>query len=363
MKSQQKHLLSFVLLTVGLAFSLQAQVTLTTTWDTAGKSLGQRATIVIGDQIDIILSAPGSGTQPINFPKMDDFGQNDIVPVAQRYDTVKAGDGSMLQRQITTVTCFEVGKHALGGLPAALADGHGAWQTLTMNDSLYLTVNDYPGVDTTKADIKDIAAPLREPFTFWEIFRWVLLAAAAATIVLIVIHIVKSRKAHKPVLSLKPKTPPVPPRQQALRDLESLRQDHLWQRGKTKEYYTQLTDIIRNYLKRRYKVDSTEMTSDQTLDAFASCAGHSADRATLLRQMLRTADMVKFAKAEPQSYEHDQSLNDAVAFVSLEPEPPQPTSKAAASHIANSNASDAPAVPHAAKAPTEASSPSTENKE
>jgi hypothetical protein len=320
MKSHKNHFLLFILLSTSFAFSSQAQVTLNAVWDTAGKDLGQKTTIVIGDQLNIVLSVPKTGLQSINFPKLDDFSQNGIVPVSQHYDTIKTNDGSLLQRQITTVTCFDQGLHAIGGLQVQWMDGNHNMESILMTDSLSLIVKDYPNVDTTKAEIKDISGTISEPYTFWEIFRWILLVAVTGGLVWLIRHIIKNKKEQKPIITLKPKTPPIPPKQQALQDLETLRRSEMWQQGRIKEYYTQLTDIVRNYLKRRYRVDSTEMTSDQTMDAFASCSGFTSDRAILLQQMLRTADMVKFAKAEPQSYEHDKSLNDAVAFVSLEPD-------------------------------------------
>lgn len=291
----RKHIIILAFVALGAAAAAQPRANMQ--WDTAGVLLGRQTAIVIGDQLDVVCEG--------SFHAMEEYGQNGITPLLQRLDTIMGADGKPLVRQFTTVTCFDPGEHKLG---------FGA-------DSLTLLVNDYPGVDTTKADIKDIANIFREPHTFWEVFRWILLGMAVAAAALLVAYALKRRKEHKPLVVLKPAAPPLPPKQRALNELEALRTRELWKQGRVKEYHTDLTDIVRRYLKERYGVDSTEMTSDQTLEAFAASEGCTADRAALLRQMLRTADMVKFAKAEPLPYEHERSLSNAVAFVQAEKEP------------------------------------------
>ncbi len=316
MKRFLKKLSSLTLFCIAFSLSSPAQTQLHATWDTAGHNLGQSTTIVIGDQVDIILSLSDIGNRPINFPSMEVFQQNGIVPIAQRRDTIQS-----TQCLITTVTCFDEGTHALGGLSAQYMDDRHDMQQVSFLDSLYLTVNDYPNVDTASLEIKDIADILHEPYTFWEIFRWILLAIAVGGAAWAIYYMVKNRKKIEPAALLKPKAPSLSPKQKALQDLEQLRLQRLWQSGKIKEYYTLLTDIVRLYLKECYRIDSTEMTSDQTLDAFSGCMGYSMERENLLCNLLRTADMVKFAKAEPPAYEHDKAFSDAVSFVDLEKEP------------------------------------------
>ena len=84
-----------------------------------------------------------------------------------------------------------------------------------------------------------------------------------------------------------------------------------------KEYHTRLTDIVRNYLEETYGIQSTEMTSDQTLEAFQGTAVCTEQTSSMLSQMLQTADMVKFAKSQPLPYQHDLSMKQAVEFVKL----------------------------------------------
>ena len=244
-------------------------------------------TLVIGEQRVLTIAKT-----PL-YPTLDDLSHNDIVAVRQWTDST---DGTLF----TTLTSFEPGEHWLH----------------VGDDSVLLTVNDVANVDTTSADIRDIAGLLRQPYTFWEIFRWVLLGLALLALAAAVWFAVKRLKAHKPLISI-PQAPPMPPDTKALQALESLRQRQLWQQGKVKEYHTDLTDILRNYLEEAYHIQSTEMTSDQTLEALQESPANVADSVQLLRQVLQTADMVKFAKSEPLPHQHDLSLTNAVNFIRL----------------------------------------------
>ena len=249
--------------------------------------------IMLGEQTTLTVS----GTD--QFPTMDYLAQNDIVPIMQRFDTI---NGKVQQH--TLLTCFEEGEHYI---------------KLSPNDSLRLTVNDVTGVDTTSLDIRDIESYMKEPITFHEVYRVytfvISVLGIIAFIILLICYFVRRSRLKEMQEEEKPKAPPLPADIKAISSLEKLRVQQLWQQGKVKEYHTTLTDILRTYLAESYGIQSTEMTSDQTLEAFETTSACNADTEALLRQILQTADMVKFAKSEPQPYEHDRSMADAKQFV------------------------------------------------
>lgn len=304
-----KRILAILLfaLTLGVC---QAQKVVTLSWDTTHVTLGKHATITIGDQLNLVVEVSNIdlSSQHVIFPTKEDLSRSHLELVSQSYDTVSQSGQSATVRQVNVITCFDEGEYTIDSIAVQWSDA-----PVYSNDVLTLKVMDVANVDTVKAEIKDIADVMREPYTFWEIFRWVLLALGVALIVVAAIFVSRRIKANKPIISL-PAAPPVPDYQQALNDLEKLRVRNLWQAGFQKEYHTELTDILRLYLNRRFGIDSAEMTSDQTLEAYAErqVSQESYDR---LRHILRTADMVKFAKAEPQPYEHDRSMADAKIFV------------------------------------------------
>lgn len=255
------------------------------------------ASIVIGSQTELTIA------QTDHYPTPDELSQNGIVAVRQWFDTAMGTQHSL-------ITSFEPGEH---------------WLHIG-DDSILLTVRDVAEVDTTTDQIRDIADIEAVPLRFWDVARWVVLVLLILLVAAAVWYVVRRIRQRKPIIQLS-KAPPLPDHEVALNALETLRRKQLWQQGAIKEYHTELTDIVRQYLEARCGITSTEMTSDQTLEAFV--AWWQRNRGTddrqpeqLLEDMLRTADMVKFAKSEPLPYEHDRSMTEAVELVqTLTPKP------------------------------------------
>lgn len=273
----------FLALAIVLATHLSAQVTTNSRYSFRLDT----ASLLLGDQIILCIEDPDP------FPSMDDLSNNGMLAVSQEFDTAT-------KTLYTAMTSFEPGEH---------------WLHVGA-DSVLLTVNDVEGVDTVSADIKDITAILRQPYTFWEIFRWVLLAPGVAGLIVGGIFLYRRSKEKKLKTLFIPKpSPPLPPHERALKALEALRTRQLWQQGLVKEFYTELTDIVRRYLEEAFGIPSVEMTSEQTLDYFKNAQVYTPELYNLLHQMLDTADRVKFAKSEPLPHQHDFSLSNAVEFV------------------------------------------------
>lgn len=249
-------------------------------------------TILLGDQTTLSIQRAHT------YPSTDQLSQNGIVALSQKFDTAN-------NTQLTTLTSFEPGEH---------------YVKLSPDDSLLLTVLDVE-VDTTSAEIRDIAPIEKVPYTFWEIFRWVLLALVVLALAFAGWWIWKKWKSGK--VSDWFANVPVDtrtPEERALDRLETLRQSQLWQSGKAKEYHTELTDAVRTFIEEATGIHATEMTSDETVEAVESgeWKAESGDRKVMsdrLRTIFTTADLVKFAKSEPLPHEHDRSMSEAVQFV------------------------------------------------
>lgn len=119
------------------------------------------------------------------------------------------------------------------------------------------------------------------------------------------------RKGRVPLL---PKKKPIPPFEEAMSRLEALKQKQLWQAGQDKEYYTELTDILRVYIFRRFGINAVEMTSSQII---ATLRRNEETRAVneQLNMILEVADFVKFAKMRPLPDDNERSMSRAVNFV------------------------------------------------
>lgn len=242
-------------------------------------------TIALGDQTTLSIQ------RALTYPSTEQLSQNGIVALSQNYDSTQ-------HTLYTTLTSFEPGTH---------------YVRLSEDDSLMLTVLDVD-VDTTSAEIRDIAPIEKVPYTFWEIFRWILLGLGILALAFGGWWFWKKWKSGKVSewLSNEPVDTRTP-EERALDNLESLRQKQLWQSGRVKEYHTELTDTVRTFIEEATGIRATDMTSDETIEEMES-KKWTVDN-SLLRDIFTTADLVKFAKSEPLPHEHDRSMSEATEFV------------------------------------------------
>ena len=272
--------------------------------------------IIIGDQTLLHIRAEGVGKSHIVFPSLAELTQGPIEALDFSMDTtIKGGSISQIE-QIVVVTSFDTGKHLIDNIAVKVVNGRDSIIMTISDSSLILSVDYLSSADTNKCEVKADIGNISEPFTFWEIFRWVLLGLLVVAIIVGLWWVVSRRKADKPIIVM-PKSKPVSPDRRALADLEALRRKELWQKGRIKKYYTDMTDIVRRFLHNMYGMPAGEMTTRQTLRAFHNISDWSEESESLLRRLLQSADMVKFAKSQPADYEHDQAMQYAIDFVRL----------------------------------------------
>ena len=164
---------------------------------------------------------------------------------------------------------------------------------------------------TAIEDIVDIE-PAAQPLAPKKSFPWLLIAVGVVVAALLIWWLLRRRKKNgeeSPRI-----TDTRTPEERALDRLEELRQGQLWQSGRVKEYYTELTDTLRVFIEEATGLRATEMTSEECVNALM-CKCMSADTTTLLREVFTTADLVKFAKSEPLTHVHQRTYDDAVEFV------------------------------------------------
>lgn len=269
-------------------------------------------TMLIGDQVQFTVEIAKDLNQDIWFPDFPDGKLTEKIEIlAQSGVDTLARDG----RDVTIarhfmLTSFDAGIHMLTRFPLLYLDKN-ITDTLYVPDSLRLMVTTFE-IDTTTMSIYDIKEPMDTPLIFSEIKEAVgytvlglLLAAAVAY------YIVRRRRRKA---NYRPKIN-VPAHVRAIEELERVHAEKLWQSNKHKQYYTRLTDIIRGYIDERYGIDAPEMTTDQTIAALAASSDVSDSLRATLRELLSTADYVKFAKYTPSAMENEDMYRNAYYFV------------------------------------------------
>jgi hypothetical protein len=170
---------------------------------------------------------------------------------------------------------------------------------------------------TNLTAITDIKGVYKAPIWWWGILRWVLVALVLCGVSVAIYYLIAyvQRRKQEEMLDVVNTEPLRPADEVAIEKLDIIREKKIWQQGQLKEYYTQLTDVVREYIDRRFEVSSAEQTSDETLRAMRPLLNERKDLYEDLRKMLTLADLVKFAKWSTTPDENELSLRSAYKLV------------------------------------------------
>lgn len=260
----------------------------------------------IGEQVTLRLFAEGKSGNRITFPAIPDTFNSLEVVDRSALDTLKVTTTDSFRfSQTLRITSFDSGFHVLPPFPFLLNDK----DTLSTEAEL-LEVRTI-AVDTTKA-FKDIRPVFDPPFDWRELIPYLIGLVVMGVIVFLVVRYLRKRKPNTDQPEIE--APSIPAHLLALQELEELEKAKLWQQGAYKQYHIRLTEIIRNYIDRRFNIASMEFTTDETLNALRNIQLPS-ERLRPLEMLLRIADMVKFAKAIPVGPENEASLSAARQFI------------------------------------------------
>lgn len=298
-----------ILFSVLTALTVKSQVEVHAVLDSNSIRIGEQT------KLDIYLryDATANKKLEIQWPVIEDTLKKEIEVVnITKVDTFpdKSNPNMVQQHVQLTITSFDSGYYAIPPFKFILNKDT---TSPLVTEPLLLMVNTMP-TDTALAKIKDIKPPYDEPFDWrWYLpyFYWAL-AVIVVAIILIIILVKLSKR--KPVEIVVDDTPKIPPHVIAFDALEKIKQEAIWKEGRTKEYYSAITDTIRLYIEERFKINALELTSDEILHIFKSQVIDTESK-NKLRQILTLSDFVKFAKQIPIEAEHTLTLNNAFEFV------------------------------------------------
>lgn len=271
----------------------------------------QQYTIRIGDQTKLFISVHQPAKVHVDFPKLTDTITGKVlIAKANKPDTAydKDSHDAFTVTQSYLITSFDAGTYTIPAFSIGSQSG------VLKTNELTLQVETVK-VDTTKA-IYDIKQPMTVAYTFWDWLRdnWYWVAGPLLVIVVVIAMITYLWKRPKTVPVVQVAKPAAPPHTIALNRLKELRDKKLWQQEQVKQYYIELSDIVREYVEQRYEIKTHEKTTDEIFASlkYTDIAGESKE---LLRQILVLADLVKFAKEKPLPADNEQSMDSAIALV------------------------------------------------
>ncbi len=137
----------------------------------------------------------------------------------------------------------------------------------------------------------------------------------AGAILFLVLYSIKRKKKNLPVFSRPPK-PKEPAHVVALRELDRIKEEKIWQKEKIKAYYSEITEVLRIYIEDRFEIPAMEQTTDEILTSFRNRKELLSEKSLAnLSQILSLADLVKFAKYIPLPDDHNLTLVNSYFFV------------------------------------------------
>jgi len=269
-----------------------------------------RSTILIGDVFhysvlvthdpDVKIQSPSLGTN---------LGQFEIRDY-KVLEPVKT-DSQIVEQTNYTLSTFDTGEFEIPPLKIDFTTAADSTVKSIKTKPIKITVQ---SLNPDQAgDIRDIKPPLEPPKQYGRIILLASIILAALLLALFIFYYIKRRKAGKSLIPRKEK-PPRPAHEIALEALEKLVQSDLLATGKVKEYYIQLSDIVRQYIGNRYYIYAMEMTTSQLLDEMRS-EGIDDEYIEMMQEFLNNSDMVKFAKYIPTDDENQKTTQIAFDFV------------------------------------------------
>lgn len=270
-----------------------------------------RESILIGEQLELSLRLSASAADSMRLPQFSDtlIKQVEIVS-ASNVDTTFEGSNLSVKvlTQNLTLTSFDSGYHAVAPLKS-MVNGQ-----IVESNPFLISVETVP-IDTAKG-IYDIRGVAQVPFSWMEWFKenWFWFAIVAAVLLIIVVFVIWFQRKPKKVIE-EPKIPVRPAHEIALERLNILEGKNLWQSGKTKAFYSELTDILREYIEERFQIPAMEQTSDEIIRSMKHNPSFSSALIEKTHQVLFLADLVKFAKENPVGSENDQNLALVRTFI------------------------------------------------
>jgi hypothetical protein len=271
--------------------------------------------IFIGGQIDLTLEVSQPSDVHIQFPAYTDTVVKAVEVVdASPIDTLKLENNRLVLTQQYRITSFDSGLHYLPPIRFELAQDDYKRHFETEGMAL-MVMNPFQDVDPEKG-LQDIKAPVDAPFSLAELLPylpWVALYAVIIIAIILGVYYYYNRKL--PIGIVKREKVKEPPHVVALRHLEKIKADKLWQRDQVKKYYSEMTDTLRHYIEERYQLPAMESTTEEILRAIQQVDLPDAHTYDKLKDVLELADFVKFAKFKPLPDENDLSMINAVFFV------------------------------------------------
>jgi len=278
-----KKILFYLLFTTSV-FAQQKQVT--TSIDTTKNKIGAEFKLTLKTNVDTL--------SKVVFPNAKNFGPLEVI-MSYPIDTIRKNDRYELVKKYG-LTQFDSGRYVIPSVKILINKKE------YLSDSIKVEVANVQ-VDTLKQkmyDIKDIVPANEGLGNWWKYLLFILLIAGIAAVIYWYLKKHQKQKTEEEIYKT--------PIEKATNLLNNLEKKELWQHGEVKAYYSELTDIVRNYIEEAIEIPAMESTTSELIEGLKTASKKkkmklSQETIENLFMVLKQADLVKFAKSKPLDFE------------------------------------------------------------
>ncbi len=260
----------------------------------------------IGDKIKYTIEVKSPKNIEVLFPS---FAENLAGLTIKDFGSSESGFwGSKTLAKWYILDTYETGTFTIPGATIKFRKKTDTeWQE-TVSKEITVEVRSLLGDTKEEVEIHDIEPPISTLNTTYIYIGLALLALIIIAAVIVIL--LKKRKKAKDTF-----IPPLPAHEIAFKALQDLINKDYIKTGKTREYYFELSNIVRHYLENRFELKAPEMTTDEFLNNLKHTNALRSEHKSLLREFLSHCDMVKFARYLPEENEIESSYGSARQLV------------------------------------------------
>jgi hypothetical protein len=265
--------------------------------------------MLVGEQVALTVTVHAPDTASVVFPNHLLLPSDIEVLQAVQEPAVPEREGMSIYRCYYVLTCFRDTLYPIPPIEVTVSGQQLSTRQLALK---VLTVD----VDTTNFekyygphDVQSL--PMSWSQDNWDTSYW--LSIVVLFLIIVCIYLIVRLKSNKPIVARIRIIKRILPHQRAMKAIDQIKAEHIGAMDDAKEYYTRLTDTLRQYINERYGFNAMEMTSSEIIERLTK----TDDPTSLeeLRQLFTTADLVKFAKYSTLMNENDANLVSAVDFI------------------------------------------------